>query len=247
MADSFFRGTDAELYNGTKNFASIIDTDFATYGISSAQNTNYQSLSASYVAAYEALLIPSTKTKGQTATKNAARILLKVAAGDLARIIEGQSNITDQQKIELGINVRKTPGPVGPPGTPYKFTAQLRPNGSLLMNWKCDNPANSVGVIYQIYRVIDGGCAVVPRRRGKADVHRLDHPDGRIGHHLHDPGHPHDGRRRGGRFHREVRHRCRRRGDGLGRRKCPEVREGGVRICHWSLVTGHCRSGSSSP
>ena len=30
MAGSFFTGTDAELYSGTKNFATIIDTDFAS-------------------------------------------------------------------------------------------------------------------------------------------------------------------------------------------------------------------------
>ena len=57
--------------------------------------------------------VPSTRTKGQTAAKNAAKILLKVAASDLAKIIEGTSTVTDQQKIDLGLNVRATPTPVG--------------------------------------------------------------------------------------------------------------------------------------
>ena len=157
MPSSFFTGTEAELYSGTKNFATIISTDFASYGITSAQATNYQTVSDNFVAAYDALKVPSTRTKAATAAKNTAKIFLKLAISDLSRIIEGQSTVTDEQKVLLGLNVRKTPGPVDAPGTPTDFSATLRTDGALLLKWKCVNPANAVGVIYQLYRVVDGG------------------------------------------------------------------------------------------
>jgi hypothetical protein len=159
MARSFFTGTDAELYNGTKVFDAGITASPTTYGLSAPQCAAYHTLSQNFVAAYEALQDPSTRTKGATATKNSTKILLKSMASDLTRIIEGTSTVTDQQKIDLGINVRKTPGPVGDPGTPTNFTATLRSDGALQLKWKCPNPAGADGVVYQISRSVDGGAS----------------------------------------------------------------------------------------
>ena len=44
------------------------------------------------------------------------------------------------------------PTPVPQPGTPYAFKATLKPDGTLRLDWKCDNPTNAVGVIYHISR-----------------------------------------------------------------------------------------------
>ena len=44
------------------------------------------------------------------------------------------------------------PSPVGPPGTPTGMVAVLNPDGSLDLKWTCDNPVNSSGTIYHIYR-----------------------------------------------------------------------------------------------
>ena len=51
------------------------------------------------------------------------------------------------------MNVRALPGPVPPPGTPYRLVVTLQPSGYLQMKWKCDNPAS--GVIYNVYRSLD--------------------------------------------------------------------------------------------
>ena len=159
MSRSFFTGTDAQLYNGTKIFDAAITASPTTYGLSAPQAASYHTLSQNYVAAYEAIQDPSTRTKGATAAKNAAKILLKSMASDLTRIIEGTSTVTDQQKIDIGINVRKIPGPVGDPGTPSDFVAQLRADGALLLKWKCHNPTGADGVIYMVHRSIDGGAS----------------------------------------------------------------------------------------
>jgi hypothetical protein len=45
--------------------------------------------------------------------------------------------------------------PVPPPGKPYRFTVELADgDGSLKLAWKCKNPRNSQGTMYQIWRRI---------------------------------------------------------------------------------------------
>jgi hypothetical protein len=152
MANSFFTGTDAELYNGTINFSTMISSTPTAFGLSAPQAASYATLSDNYKAAYEAIQTPSTRTKGAVAAKNAAKILLKVAASDLAKIIEGTSTVTDQQKIDLGLNVRATPSPMGNPGTCSDFKVKLFNDGSIETSWKANNPKGMGGVTYQIWR-----------------------------------------------------------------------------------------------
>jgi hypothetical protein len=45
-----------------------------------------------------------------------------------------------------------TPAPIGPPGTPFKFTADLQQIGWLTLRWKCKNPRGSTGTMYQVWR-----------------------------------------------------------------------------------------------
>lgn len=59
-----------------------------------------------------------------------------------------------------------TPSAKPPPGVPYGFKINLQGNGALEVTWKCNNPAGSVGTMYQIYRrtgtagefIYCGGC-----------------------------------------------------------------------------------------
>jgi hypothetical protein len=44
------------------------------------------------------------------------------------------------------------PSRLPPPGMPTNFTVTLRPNGSLLLKWRCRNPAGSSGTMYQVAR-----------------------------------------------------------------------------------------------
>jgi len=63
----------------------------------------------------------------------------------------------------------KTPSPLPPPGKPYAPRVDLLPGGALQLRWRCQNPARSAGVVYEIQRCADGGAAVylgtVGRRR----------------------------------------------------------------------------------
>lgn len=49
-----------------------------------------------------------------------------------------------------------SPGSLPPPGTPTGFHVELLQTGSIVLSWKCDNPAGSVGTMYQVRRRVHG-------------------------------------------------------------------------------------------
>jgi len=49
------------------------------------------------------------------------------------------------------------PGSAPAPGTPYRFSTNVRQTGEVELTWKCDNPDGAVGTIYQVRRQIDDG------------------------------------------------------------------------------------------
>lgn len=42
--------------------------------------------------------------------------------------------------------------PVGPPGMPFMFRVGLAANGAVTLTWKCNNPANASGTVYEVRR-----------------------------------------------------------------------------------------------
>ncbi len=38
---------------------------------------------------------------------------------------------------------------------PFQFAAELMPNGTLNLTWKCNNPSGCTNVIYQVYRKVE--------------------------------------------------------------------------------------------
>lgn len=67
------------------------------------------------MAAYEASRDPQTRTQVQIAQKNAQRDVIRAKSSNLAKVVEGNPAVTDVQKLELGLSVRKTPAPVPAP------------------------------------------------------------------------------------------------------------------------------------
>ena len=114
---NFYDGTDAEIASGTQVFSAEISANFATYGLTNAQATSYATLSGNYVSKWNIATNPTTRTKVSVGEKNDARTALKIAARDLASIINGIPTVTDPQKVALGLRVRDThPTPSPVPG-----------------------------------------------------------------------------------------------------------------------------------
>lgn len=115
MSASFFTGSEIELYNGAKGFAARIVLTPAAYGLTQPTADGYDEATTTYTLAYDACRDPQTRTKLLVAAKNAARDELRRQSSLLAKIVEGTASVTDVQKLELGLNIRKTPAPIPAP------------------------------------------------------------------------------------------------------------------------------------
>ena len=117
MARSFFTGNDAQLYTGSDAFSSQISATPTAFGLVAAQATAYAALNADFATKYLAANNEETRTKAAIVAKTTAARDLRIAAADLAKIIDGTPSVTDAQKTALGLNVRKVPSPMPAPGT----------------------------------------------------------------------------------------------------------------------------------
>lgn len=111
MGKSFFNGTEAELYTGSQHYFELIHVQPLVYGLTTGLASQYEIAKNSYATAYLAAINPDTRTKGKIAAKNLAKKALRALSSDLAKIIDGTPSVTDEQKIDLGLSVRKTPAP----------------------------------------------------------------------------------------------------------------------------------------
>ena len=152
MARSFYTGNYTQLYTGSASFSTQITAAPTAVGLTSQIATAYAALNATYAAAFLAAASLDTRTKGSVAARNDAAMVLRARAAELAKLINGTSTVTNQQKIDLGLSVRKLASPVPPPGTPTAIRATLGGDGSLTLAWKCNNPRGASGTMYQVYR-----------------------------------------------------------------------------------------------
>lgn len=118
MSSGFLPRSDLGLLQWSQTFLAGIQPAPIPLGLTAALVTTYSGYHTTYsndLAACD----PAIRTKSATAAKNQARANLKFQAKLLANIIDGQSSVSDAQKIALGLNVRAHPtrNPI-PSGSP---------------------------------------------------------------------------------------------------------------------------------
>ena len=111
MARNFYFGRYVTIAAGSANFASLISTGFASYGITSAQSASFATLNTALQVAQEAAAEPTTKTKVTVLNRKHAVAAMRENAKLLARIIYATSTVTDGQLAGLGLLPRSTPSP----------------------------------------------------------------------------------------------------------------------------------------
>lgn len=111
---SFLPYTDDGLLAWSLNFSTRITATPTAFGLTAALATSYATLHSAYAAAL-ADCDPNTRSKALVSTKNQARANLKANARLLAKLVDGTASVTDAQKLELGLNVRKQPTPIPAP------------------------------------------------------------------------------------------------------------------------------------
>ena len=107
--------SDAKFLNWSDNFEGVAGKDPESLGLTQTAISDFGTLVETFRTAYERTVEPSTKTPVATAEKRIARTALLADARRLVSIIDGQANVTDAQRVALGLNVRKPSKPVERP------------------------------------------------------------------------------------------------------------------------------------
>jgi hypothetical protein len=106
MAKDFLPSKNAELLAWATAFGQKITATPTAFGLVAAQATGFNSLLATFSAALAEATDPATRTRGKIQALNAARTPLKAQARALARIINAFPAITNEQRVDLGLNPR---------------------------------------------------------------------------------------------------------------------------------------------
>ncbi len=107
--------TDSELMNWAKNFATKLDESYEEFGVSREMVDEYLACEQDYNACYLQAIHPDTRTKGAVLNKNDSRERLKRVARRIIYVINGQKNVTDGQRNNLGITVKSPRSRIGVP------------------------------------------------------------------------------------------------------------------------------------
>jgi hypothetical protein len=111
MAHNFYRsGRLADVVDGAAVFAAGIATDFATLGLTSAQQLAFNALNTTLQAAWTTSITPETRTSVSIGQRDEALAAMRAMAIDLAKIIYATPTVTNSQLTALGLVPRgRTP------------------------------------------------------------------------------------------------------------------------------------------
>jgi hypothetical protein len=116
MSKDFIPSREGERVTYSFNFKERIVAAPTLYGLTADQATAYAALHDDFAEAYQAAIDPSTRTPAAITAKNTAMDLLIAKLRQLAGIVQKCPTVTDEQRVILGLPVRKTePTPINPP------------------------------------------------------------------------------------------------------------------------------------
>jgi len=108
----FLPRRDADLLQWSSNFDQKINFSPESYGISPSVAAEYAALHANFAQLYLAAVGASTRTPSGIVEKDDARAVLAKRARQLASIVRGTPQVTDAQRLDLGLRLkRRATGP----------------------------------------------------------------------------------------------------------------------------------------
>lgn len=133
MSD-FLPQSDDGFATWSANFESGIDTEFATYGLTTGQATAYTALDTAYQTALLIAQTPATRTPVTITTKDNAKAAAMANARLLAAIVNAYPNTTNTMRATLGLTPRGSgPTPIPAPTTkPVMIVVGYNPLGHVL-------------------------------------------------------------------------------------------------------------------
>ena len=131
-------------------------TNATALGTTSGAVTALTTLTTAARDAYNEQQVAQAAARAKTLAFNNAVDAMARAGSDIIKQVRAKAATAgDGVYVLAQIPAPALPSPVGTPGTPYRFQAALKPNGSVELKWKCDNPAGCTGVIYQVFRKVE--------------------------------------------------------------------------------------------
>ena len=106
MSD-FLPRREAELLNWIGNFDRKISLSAESFGLSPEQAAEHHVLYAAYASLFQSANDPSKRTPSIITAKDTARESLKEMTRQLATIVRAQPQVSDEQRVELGLRPRK--------------------------------------------------------------------------------------------------------------------------------------------
>lgn len=118
MASSYIPASDAGFDTWLTNFSTLLTASPTTYGLTAPDAVAVAAERTAYHAAYVAASDPGTRTSVTVAAKDAAKASALAVVRPYAVSISLNAGVTDGDKTDIGVTVRKlVPTPVPPPIT----------------------------------------------------------------------------------------------------------------------------------
>jgi hypothetical protein len=126
MNRTFLPTGDNSLYNWALNFSTLLTANFAAYGLAQSMASTYSSKFNTYKTALTAAKSDATRGKQTVYVKNQAKKDLisytRLVAGQISRTV----SVSNAQKTELGLIVRKKPSRQPAPTTRPKTAIETQ-------------------------------------------------------------------------------------------------------------------------
>lgn len=148
--------TLAELVAWADAHKTLWTTNQAQIGLSSAQVTAFGTLVQALDKANTDAENARIASKGATMTLNDAAAAIRSVGGSYVNIIKAFAQSTHNNTVYTlaGVSPDSPAGTVPPPNAPTNFSAQITPEGFLIVSWKASQPAS--GVQYRVTRRLNG-------------------------------------------------------------------------------------------
>lgn len=118
MPNPYIPSTDAALLAFSLNFSTLLTAAPATYGLTAPDAATIAGEHGQYETALALAVDPPTRTAVTVAAKDVARASLVAIIRQYAMIIRNDPNVTDPNKIALGLNpINDARTPINAPGT----------------------------------------------------------------------------------------------------------------------------------
>lgn len=121
MPRDYFPRPEGEAVAFTANFSRLINGEPQLYHITPQRAAEYAALQLAYAQASRASFDPATRGARTTEARRRARELVEADTRQIGRMIVAAPDLTAQQKLDLGLRVRRPPRRTPRPSTPPRM------------------------------------------------------------------------------------------------------------------------------